>query len=92
MSLTDSMTNDEKERYIADHNRTHLIHYVGGNDTTSLEDLLLVVAKNIEEAMLTAGAEPGKDYTYRDLFTLSLPFAVDTWKHNRDKMSFSTDF
>jgi hypothetical protein len=36
--------------------------------------------QNVEEAMLAAGATPGKDYTYRDLFTLATPFVLEVWR------------
>ena len=45
-----------------------------------LDDFLFTVAESIEEAFLRAGAQPGKDYQYRDLFTLGAPFAVEQWK------------
>jgi hypothetical protein len=45
-----------------------------------LDDFLFTVAESIEEAFLRAGAQPGKDYHYRDLFTLAAPFALEQWK------------
>jgi hypothetical protein len=33
-----------------------------------LDDFLFTVAESIEEAFLSAGAQPVKDYHYRDLF------------------------
>jgi hypothetical protein len=45
-----------------------------------LDDFLFTVAESIEEAFLRAGAQPGKDYNYRDLFTLAAPFALEQWK------------
>lgn len=86
MSDTDR---EAKRKYIEEHNRTHLIRYVGETNITGLEDLLLIMAKNVEAAMREAGAEPGKDYTYRDLFTMGLPFAVEIFKNNSDSMTFS---
>jgi len=68
----------------------NLIPYVGGTDPTALEDLLLVLAKNVEEALVASGAEPGKDYQRLDLFKLALPFAVETWKQS-GKVTFATD-
>lgn len=91
MSILEGMSSEEKQRFLAEHNKTHLIRYVSSADVTALEDLLLVMAKNVEAAMTEAGAEPGKDYTYRDLFTMALPFALEMWKANREKMTFSTN-
>jgi len=45
-----------------------------------LDDFLFTVAESIEEAFIRAGALPGKDYNYRDLFTLAAPFAIEQWK------------
>lgn len=45
-----------------------------------LDDFLYTVAESIEEAFLRAGAQPGKDYHYRDLFTLAAPFVLEQWK------------
>jgi len=49
-------------------------------DFNHLDDFLFTVAESIEEAFLSAGAQPGKDYHYRDLFTLAAPFAIEQWK------------
>jgi hypothetical protein len=49
-------------------------------DFNQLDDFLFTVAESIEEAFLRAGAQPGKDYNYRDLFTLAAPFALEQWK------------
>ncbi len=65
-----------------------LISYKHNTDTSALEDLLLVMAKNVESAFLEAGATPGEDYSFRDLFTMGLPFALEIWKKNGDKMTF----
>jgi hypothetical protein len=49
-------------------------------DFNRLDDFLFTVAESIEEAFLRAGAQPGKDYHYRDLLTLASPFALEQWK------------
>jgi|AntRauTorcE11897_2_1112592.scaffolds.fasta_scaffold08715_2 hypothetical protein len=36
-------------------------------DTEYADDSLILYCMNIEEALLKLGAEPGKDYTYKDL-------------------------
>jgi hypothetical protein len=45
-----------------------------------LDDFLFTVAESIEEAFRRAGAQPGKDYNYNDLFKLAAPFALEQWK------------
>jgi hypothetical protein len=66
---------DEREfktkKLIAPHEKRNFNH---------LDDFLFTVAESIEEAFLRAGAQPGKDYHYRDLFTLAAPFALEQWK------------
>ncbi|WP_446323654.1 hypothetical protein [Acinetobacter sp. 1207_04] len=48
--------------------------------TEDLSDYLLIVAMNIEDSLMTAGAIPNKDYTYLDLIKLAQPFALDKMK------------
>lgn len=43
-------------------------------DEKSLTDVLMTVAANIEDALLQHGATPGKDYTYIDLYNMSLKY------------------
>jgi hypothetical protein len=66
---------DEREvktkKLMASHDKRNFNH---------LDDFLFTVAESIEEAFLRAGAQPGKDYHYRDLFTLAAPFAIEQWK------------
>jgi hypothetical protein len=66
---------DEREvktkKLMASHEKRNFNH---------LDDFLFTVAESIEEAFLRAGAQPGKDYQYRDLFTLAAPFALEQWK------------
>jgi len=57
-------------------------------DHTTLEDLLLVMAKNVECSLMEAGAKPGKDYTLLDLYKLAQPFALETYKGG--KINFTT--
>jgi hypothetical protein len=59
------------KKLIAPHEKRNFNH---------LDDFLFTVAESIEEAFLRAGAQPGKDYHYRDLFTLAAPFALEQWK------------
>jgi hypothetical protein len=41
---------------------------------------MLVIAKNIEEALMEGGASPGEDYTIRDLYSWAVPFALVKFK------------
>jgi hypothetical protein len=52
-----------------------------------ISEELLAIAYNIEQALLNAGAIPGKDYTYLDLFQLAQPFVLEMFKI-RDKMEY----
>lgn len=47
-----------------------------GHDLNHLQDFLWAMARNVEQAMLQAGAVPGVDYTRLDLFQLAQPFAL----------------
>jgi hypothetical protein len=80
MATLDGMSSEERRKYIREHNESHLIRFVGQTEPEALEDLLLIMAKNVESAMITAGAEPGKDYTYQDLFTLAMPLVLEVWR------------
>ncbi len=59
-------------------------------DPTALEDLILVMAKNMEHALMQGGAVPGKDYTILDCYKLAQPFALSVFKSS-DKITFSTE-
>lgn len=48
-------------------------------DHSTLTDLFLCMAVNIEDSLLEAGAIPDKDYTRLDLYKLAQPFAVDVF-------------
>mgnify|MGYP000920431666 CR=1 FL=1 len=37
----------------------------------SLTDYLLILATDVENSMISAGAVPGKDYTYLDIFKMA---------------------
>jgi hypothetical protein len=76
---------------IALHDERYLIPYKGNISVTVLEDLMLVMAKNMEYALQEAGAEKGKDYKILDLFNLAKPFAENIFaKSNRD-IAFRTE-
>ena len=70
-----------------------LIRDLPSTDPTTLTDLLLVMAKNVEDAILETGsAVPGVDYTLRDLFMLAQPFALNVWKNSKNKVTFTTSW
>jgi hypothetical protein len=52
-----------------------------------LADEFYAIAYNIETSMLNAGAKPGKDYTYLDLYKLAQPFVLELFQGN-DKFSY----
>lgn len=57
----------------------------------SLEDLIYIMALNVEDALITGGAVPGKDYKILDLYQLAMPLAQDLFKTN-DKVDFVTGY
>jgi len=61
-----------KENQEQGHNR--LIKKYESYDEDALTDYLLIMAKDIEDALLHAGATPGKDYTYMQLFELAVRY------------------
>ena len=58
----------------------------------TLEDLLLVMAKNVETSLLAAGAEPGKDYSIRDLYNWGTPFALDVFRCKDKEITYAIEF
>lgn len=67
-----------------------LLKRVGKTAPDTLEDLLLIMAKNVETSLIQAGATPGKDYTIRDLYTWGMPFALEVFR-NSDKITYATE-
>ncbi len=53
---------------------TRLIKEYENYDTESLTDHLLVLAKDIEDGLLAAGAQPGTDYTYETGSSLAVRY------------------
>lgn len=60
-------------------------------EISSLEDLLLVMAKNVEDSLLLAGAVPEKDYTILDCYKLGQPLALEIFKKHGN-MHFSVSW
>ncbi len=50
-----------------------LVHVYGGYDATLLTDMISMMCGNVEDALLQMGAQPGQDYTYRDLMNWTMP-------------------
>lgn len=65
-----------------------LLRDVGETAPNTLEDLLLIMAKNVEVSLLQGGATPGEDYTIRDLYTWGLPFALSVFENNESETTF----
>lgn len=51
-------------------------------DQSTLEDMIYVAAVNVEDAMRTGGAIPGRDYALRDLYSMAVPIAVEMLRSN----------
>jgi len=52
--------------------------HVGAND---FSDFYAIMARNVEDALITGGATPGKDYTILDLYKLAQPFVLHRWQN-----------
>ena len=57
--------------------------------TEDWSDLWLLFAQNMEDALLDAGATPGKDYNYQDMFRLSQPYLLHWLQAERVRPAFS---
>lgn len=65
--------------------KTHARYY-----TATLDDFLSAVCGTIEDAFLTNGATPGKDYSHLDLMTLAMNFATNAKNGTADELSFTS--
>lgn len=68
--------------------KSSLIREIRKTDPSTLEDLILIMAINVETSLLEAGAEPGKDYSFRDLWTWATPFALEAFKNKQLNISY----
>lgn len=59
---------------------TQLIRSYETIDQTTLEDFYMAIAKGIEKSLIQAGAVPGTDYTFLDLYKLAQPFVLEAYK------------
>lgn len=48
-------------------------------DESLIPDAWLVVAWNIEQSLISAGAVPGTDYSWLDLYQMAQPFVMEKW-------------
>lgn len=64
------MSHDDK----LSHPPSRLIAEFDNYDEESLTDHLLLLAKDIENALLQAGAVPNKDYSYIQIFELAVKY------------------
>ena len=67
-----------------------LIQRFSHNDNSALEDLLVTLAGNVEDALLMSGATPGTDYTRLDCFKLAMPFALSMF--DKDHVHFAANW
>jgi hypothetical protein len=91
------LSKQEAKEYLAMYESGHLCRHIGRTEmgitqceSRPLSELLAVLAKNIEQAMLLVGATPGKDYTFRDLFELATPYALEIFKTD-NKVNFDSE-
>jgi len=49
-------------------------------DNSTIDDFTLAMMANVENALLSAGATPNVDYTYRDLLKAVTPIIADQFR------------
>lgn len=54
-------------------------------DIIDMSDLLMVMARNVEDSLIQSGAKAGKDYTYLDLYKLASPYALAVFNKGKTK-------
>lgn len=59
-------------------------------DTDHIQDALSLLAANIENSLLDHGAEPGKDYTYMDLYNLAMKYMLADYPPQNSGITFGT--
>ena len=72
------------------HNEQYLIPYKGEINPTTLSDLMLVMAKNMEYSLQEAGATK-EDYTILDLYNLAKPFVKEIFAKSNGSIDFKID-
>jgi hypothetical protein len=69
--------------------KNKLLHDIDTVAPENLDDLFLIMAKNVEEGLIKGGARPGIDYSILDLYELAQPFALEIFKRNIATMSYT---
>lgn len=69
-----------------------LLRDIGKTAPKTLEDLVFIMAKNIETSLIEGGAVPGKDYKIHDLYTWAMPFALEVFKDKTENISYAVEF
>jgi|APLak6261663543_1056040.scaffolds.fasta_scaffold02020_7 hypothetical protein len=59
-------------------------------DNETVQDVYLIFASVIEQSLVDAGAEAGKDYTYMDLYKLAQPHVIEESKKTELKAQIFT--
>ncbi|WP_312374434.1 hypothetical protein [Stutzerimonas nitrititolerans] len=54
----------------------------------ALIDEYLAMAYNVEQSLIAAGAVPGKDYTYLDLYKLAQPLVIELFRDDSRQMEY----
>ncbi|WP_045958787.1 hypothetical protein [Xenorhabdus poinarii] len=58
----------------------------------NIKDYLRLIALNIEESMLEAGATPGKDYTFIDIYKMAMQYVSVNSVVGGEPISFQNMF
>jgi len=69
-----------------------LIREFGQADPKTLEDLWLILARNVEDSLIDSDAQPGKDYTRLDLYKLAQPFVLDMFQRPGNEITFTVEW
>lgn len=64
-----------------------LIEVFNYYDQTLLSEVIAMMAANVEDGLLKAGAEPGVDYTIRDVMTWTMPLVHGVFLHNEGEFA-----
>lgn len=64
-----------------------LVRRLDDFDSNNLADMVYLALLNVEEGLISAGANPGKDYTYQDLLVAATPI-VAKWYSENDKATY----
>ena len=57
-----------------------LIKHFDNLQNDHLNDVMIIMAKNVEDSLLECGAIPGEDYTLLDLYKLASPLVAERWQ------------